>query len=372
MLDLSVYRVGSLALLNGQDIYRVSEPSSGLPFTYPVFAALAFTPFAVVPLWAARVAMLIVSLLALLLICRLSLKEGLGWSRTELRTRAVPIALLAVGLHPVLDTLIFGQINLILVAMIMWDTLATGARRRGILIGIAAGIKLTPGLFIIYFLVTGQRRAAWQAAGAFAATVLIGLIVQPGPAWTYWTHYIFDPARTGNVIYSGNQSILATVSRLLRDTSPPYALVATISAACVILAIVTARSLYFRCGELAAVCVVAVAILLVSPISWTHHWVWCVPCFAVLLAHLKRRGWPPRYPVSRIAGLTAGMLIVALGITRFVPVNGDRELTHHPVQQLMANSFAVLAVLFLVWGAVHAYRLRTMLASLAETSRVPG
>ena len=167
MIDLEVYRVGASALLEGKDLYTVSEPASGLVFTYPVFAAVVFTPFAVVSTPVAQIAILTLSLVALWSIVHLTVlavRSAVGAARGSALAWSVPLSVMAVAAHPVLETLLFGQINLILTALVLADVLPRDrGRARGVLVGIAAGIKLVPGIFIIYFLVTGQRRAAVTA-----------------------------------------------------------------------------------------------------------------------------------------------------------------------------------------------------------------
>ena len=246
----------------------------------------------------ARAGITLLTLAALVLICYLTLRHRRPPASERTRrpawTTTAWVALVAGLAHPVLDTLIFGQINLILVGLALADIFLIRGRWRGVAVGIATGIKLTPGLFILYFLVTGQYRAARQATASAAATVAIGLIVQPEAAWAFFTRHMLNPARTGNVTYAGNQSILAT-AWLLRDPLPSGALTLGLSALVVIIALLVARQ-HERAGRrLVAVSVVAVAALLASPISWTHHWVWFIPCFGVVTAWAgtaSRRWWP--------------------------------------------------------------------------------
>ena len=72
------------------------------------------------------------------------------------------LGVMCMFLEPVRTTLYFGQINLVLMLLVLWDT-ARGERSRlkGIGVGIAAGIKLTPAYFILYYLAARQWRAAW-------------------------------------------------------------------------------------------------------------------------------------------------------------------------------------------------------------------
>jgi alpha-1,2-mannosyltransferase len=344
MLDLDVYRAGAGALLEGSDVYAARESTTGLPFTYPVFAAALFVPFAVLPRLAAQALMLALSLVSLGLVCAVTLRWGLRWEPARVRAWCAPVTLACVAVHPVLDTLLFGQINLILVAMVLADYFLVPRRYRGILIGLATGIKLTPGLFLVHLVATRQYRQAATGALTAGLTVLLGLALQPTRALTYWTTYIFDPARTGNVTYSGNQSLLATTARLTRDAEPSRALTLGLTVAVVLTALVAAAVLNRRGEALMSVCVVAVAALLASPISWTHHWVWCVPCLGLVAA--TRRWWV----------FAAVAVVASAGLTRFVPTNELRELHHNLWQQALSNSYAILGLAFIAWAAVRLLR----------------
>jgi alpha-1,2-mannosyltransferase len=352
MIDLDVYRAGAGALLHGGDVYAVAGPA-GLPFTYPIFAALVFVPFALVPTVLARVAITLLSLGALLVICHRTIRGVVPAGDRGLLRWSVPAAIVAITAHPVLDTLLFGQVNLVLVAMVLTDVLVVRGPGRGVLVGLAAGTKLTPGLFVLYYLVIGDWRAARTAALTTAGTLLVGLALAPGSTWAYLTRYMLDPARTGNVTYAGNQSILAVTARLVRREHPPPVLTALITAVVVIVALVLARALHARGEELASVCVVAAAALLASPVSWTHHWVWFIPAVGVLAAWAHRGGAAWRWWV-----LGAATLVLWSGPMRFTPTNGLRELHDTLPQQLVANSYGLLAVGFLAWAAVRLARTR--------------
>jgi alpha-1,2-mannosyltransferase len=355
MLDLEVYRLGASTLLHGGDVYSVVYPGTDLVFTYPVFAAMLFVPLAVVPAIVAHITVLLASLFALWVIVHLTVRSvrsatGAADSDHAALRWSIPLALAAVVAHPVIQTLQFGQINLVLVAMVMADVLP--ARRgpwRGVLVGIATGIKLVPGLFIVFFLVTGQRRAAVMATLTTAATVALGFLVAPGASLAYWTSYALDANRVGGISYVTNQSILGISARLLREQHPPATITLTLSAIVVVAAILIAARLERRGERLAAVGVVAVASLLASPISWSHHWVWFIPCVGAMVPWAGRIAW-------RWAVLAAGTLIICIGAMQFVPKAELRELHHTLPQQIVANSFGAVAVAFLIWAARQALR----------------
>jgi len=356
MLDLEVYRLGASTLLHGGDVYSAVYPGTDLVFTYPIFAAILFVPFAVIPTALAHVVVVAVSLAALWVIVYLTVRELSGprhawvWS--------VPIALVAITAHPVLQTLLFGQINLVVVALVLTDVLANRGRWRGALVGIATGIKLVPGAFIVYFLVTRQRRAAAVSAVTTAVTIGLGFAVAPAASWAYWSNYAFNADRVGGIAYVTNQSILGISARVLRDPHPPRALTLGLSAVVIVVAILIARRLD-RAGErLAAVSVVAVGALLASPISWSHHWVWFIPCVGAMVPWAGRSRW-------RWAALIAGTAVVWIGPMQYVPKAELRELHHTPPQEIVANIYGPLAVAFLVWAALAA---RSAQASVRQST----
>lgn len=353
MIDLDVYRAGASAVVHGNDPYRVAGPA-GLPFTYPIFAAMVFVPFALLPELAARAALTVASFVALIVICHVSLRElAPRFSHRQAALISLPAAVLAVFAHPVLATLSFGQINLILTAMVLADVFLVRGPGRGVLVGVAAGIKLTPGLFLVYYLVTGQRRAAGTAAVTAAVTVLGGFAVQPHAAWAYWTRYLLDPGRAGGIAYAENQSILAVTARLLRTPQPPSWLTWALSAVVVVAAAAIARRANRDGNELTAVSVIAAAALLASPISWTHHWVWFLPATAAVAAWCHRAGGRWRYWL-----LAAAFCVFWTGPMRFMPQNDLRELAQTPAQQIVTDSFAILALVFLAWAGYTAFTRR--------------
>jgi alpha-1,2-mannosyltransferase len=349
MLDLDVYRMGGSALLHGRPIYDQVEPTAVLYFTYPIFAAMLFAPFAALPLVAAKVLMLLLSLAGLFVIVRITVQHVAG--RAPL-SWTIPLSILGVAVHPVFETLTFAQVNLVLVALVLIDLLMLG-RSRGVLVGLATGVKLVPGIFILYFLVTGQRRAALTATLTTLGTAVLGFLVQPGQAWAFWTNYALNPDRTGGVSYVTNQSFLGVSSRLLRDPHPPRALALSLGAVAVVLALWAARRLY-RTDEFTAICGVAVAGLLFSPISWSHHWVWAIPCLGTVIVWARSAGGGWRW---WLFGIVAA--IVASGPMQFMPKEQLRELHHTHPQQLVANIFCLLGVVYLGWVGLRAARIST-------------
>ncbi|TDW17753.1 glycosyltransferase 87 family protein [Kribbella kalugense] len=332
MSDLRVYYAAARGLLHGDDIYTVHHqyPGMGLGFTYPPFAAIVLAPLALGQEFG-RLLMTLLSGVSLLVIGWTTAK-AVGWGRTA----GLVIAFAALAFEPVWSTFGLGQLNLVLLALLMLDLLGHLPRRyRGILVGVATGIKLTPSIFIVFLLVTRRFREAAVAAGTTLATIVIGWLVMPGPATDFWTRYIFDPGRPGPAQYVGNQSMRGVIARITHNsaaTMPLWLLAATVVG---IAGLLTARRLYDRGLGFEAVIVTAFIGLLVSPISWTNHWVWVVPAAAVL--------WARR----RTVFATVWCAVFVLGLPWWMPFAGDREYSWTVVQSVAGDAYPLGALLLL-------------------------
>jgi alpha-1,2-mannosyltransferase len=350
MVDLSVYRAGGRAALDGRDLYTMRESRTGLPFTYPPFAALAFVPLAAIGAGLGQLVFSLVSLLALVRVAWLVARSGLGRVVSPAGVFAAAACLLAVGLRlePVSETFSFGQINLVLLWLIVEDLLgAVPPRLRGVLIGVAAGLKLTPALFAVYLLVVGRPRDAARAVAGFVGTVALGFALLPGESWRYWTGIAYDAKRVGGIAYAGNQSINAVLIRL---SSVDGARVAWLLSAVVVtgVALLTARALSRTGRELFAVSVVGVASLLVSPVAWNHHWVWAVPVLGALLAELARGGKAVR-PAALL--LVAVVAVFTSRVIWRVPARDDREYGWHGWQVLAGNGYVLCGLVVVAYAA---------------------
>ncbi|KAF4408710.1 DUF2029 domain-containing protein [Streptomyces lycii] len=344
MADLLVYRAEGRAALDGSDLYGFTVTEWNLPATYPPFAALLFVPAAVPPLLPLKTAVVLGNVALLALLVRLSFRLA----RTRPRLATV-LAVTAAGLwlEPVFQTVYFGQINLALACLVLWDlTRPDGARGKGVAVGIAAGIKLTPAIFAVYLLVTGRVRAALWALAGFAGTVAAGAVALPGPSGEFWTRRIFETGRVGKAWIVDNQSLQGLLARLAHNPEPgPVWQLAAVAVAAA--GLLLARHAAVVCGREAwGVLCTACTALLVSPISWSHHWVWCVP-LAVLLA--TRAG-----AASRAAAVAVAVVFTARSLW-LVPHEGARDLRLAWWEQPAAAPYPVLA---LVLFAALALRLR--------------
>ena len=301
--DLVVYRDGGLIVRHVSPAYDPHRASPlydwtgqhGVQFTYPPFAAVLFSVASVLSWTAMRWAMTLASLAALGLSLWLVF-GALGYrDRPAVRLGAtLGVSALALATEPVQQTLSLGQVNLLLMLLVVADLLTGGAavpgnRARwwhGAGIGIAAGVKLTPLIFIPYLLLTRRYRQAATASAVFAATAALGYAILPGDSGTYWAHGLF--LKANRIVFlgtRGNQSLRGILTRLAGSVSagqvPWLAAAALVAAA----GLVAAALLYRARQPVPAMLACALTGLLISPLSWDHHWVWVAPGFA-LLAHL--------------------------------------------------------------------------------------
>jgi alpha-1,2-mannosyltransferase len=326
-IDLEVYRFGVQAWLAGGNMYGTLPETSDhitLPFIYPPFAAVVLLPLAVAPWVLAWTALLALSTAALgltfFVVARGLWPSGGRGGALSVASIALPLALLvqpgkpldfsrpapripAFALEPVMQTIEFGQINLLLMALVAVDVLVARPRwPRGLLVGIAAAIKLTPAAFVLYFLLRRDYRAAAVAALATAVVTGLAFLVAPGPSWTFW---LDNPAGgvSGSPFFT-NQTFQAVLVRA--GVEGPLKTVLWLVLSIGVLAL-AAPAIRRAPAPLALVATAGVA-LLASPTSWSHHWVWVAPFLLIAAAS----AWRARSLVwAGVALVSAAVFVVA-------------------------------------------------------------
>lgn len=304
-VDLGVYQSGGLIVRHVRPLFspHLATPLYSWPgydglhlkFTYPPFAAAVFALVSFIP-WRVLPAVSVAGNLLLLLTAVWLTLRALGCRGARVLAGATLLAgAAALWTEPVIRTIYLGQVNLALMVLILWDLTQPDTRAsrwwKGAGVGVAAGIKLVPLIFLAYLLLTRKFRQAAVAAGAFAATVLIGWVVIPADSSRWWLHGLFvNGGRTGFVGWEGNQSLLGLITRLTGNVAgaqPVWLAAALLTAA----AGLAGAAVLTRAGhELAGLLACALTGVLVSPVSWDHHWVWIVPG-AVAAAHYGLRAW---------------------------------------------------------------------------------
>jgi len=311
--DLQVYLDGGRqALHHPGNLYSWHLASHlGIQFTYTPFAALLFALGSAVPFRVLMGLVALVSTLALTATVWIAFRE-LGWRGTARLGATLLLTGLVFWTQPVQRALYLGQVELVLMALIVWDLSQPDRRRlKGAATGVAAGVKLVPLLFIAYLLLTRRFRQAAVAAGAFVVTVIIGFIALPKPSVTWWFDANFWQAgRTGFVGASANQSLRGMVTRLAGSVSggqPPWLLAGVLVG---VLGLVAAVILHQSGRTFAGLMACALTALLISPISWDHHWVWIAPGLAVIID----AGVRAASRVARVCWLAlAGAVLVVYG-----------------------------------------------------------
>ncbi|RJQ72743.1 DUF2029 domain-containing protein [Pseudonocardiaceae bacterium YIM PH 21723] len=290
MIDVQVYQAGGHFVINGLDLYRQNVVNGGLYFTYTPFAALLFTLLTPLPVGVLKVLVMVGNLAGIGFAAYLSLRS-LGTPRGRDLT-LLSVALLGplFWLEPARSTVWLGQINLLLLVLLLWDLIRRdGQRWQGVLVGVAAGIKLTPAIFIGYLLLTGRFRAAGNALLGLVATIGIGFLLLPKDSLAYWGGTFVAADRVGSITDPRNQSLAGAVARAVGwapEQRFGWLLGAVLLGAVGLgLAVLAHR----RGHHLLGLVLCGLTSTVVAPFSWHHHWVWFVPLACLLFA--GRRWW---------------------------------------------------------------------------------
>lgn len=373
--DLRIYLSAMRWWADGNPLYDYVQPDvvqGELYFTYPPFTALLLWPFAMLKVsWTATIftvgTLLAVVVTTVWLITPIAQRRGLP--RWWLAGLAVPLIVL---LEPVRETIFLGQINMLLVVLILADLLFAVPKRSrwaGVGIGLATAIKLFPGIFIVYLLVTRRWRAAAVSCVAAAGATLLAAAVTPAESWRFWTWELWSTERVGRVDYTGNQSLQGLLARLVTPEEPNrlvwLALVAVVAGYGLWRA---ARAV--RAGdELAGLTLTGLVAALIAPITWPHHVYWFVPALIVLLdaalrqpsdqALLQPTGGQAatgHEPAARSRVRTAGLMALAagtyavlvFGVVSLIDWGHDKVPTDDPATFLLRNLYVLVAAVLLV------------------------
>lgn len=339
--DLNIYLWGGNAVTHGLRLYDVEVDANW--YTYPPFAAALFTPLNAIPGFIVRLIWELGTVAALAWACGLTLRLA-GYRPGRMVILAMTAA--AFILEPMYHTLYLGQVNIFLFTMVLIDIWRVSrGRLAGIGVGLATAIKLVPGIFALYFLVTRRWKDALISAATFVTCGLIGYLVNPGASRLYWTKLFYDSRRV-SAPYISNQSPYGTAVRLLGGVSHVgfwYDVIPVVIAA---VGLAVAATLTQRQDWLGAVTVTGATGLLVCPISWTHHWVWVLPAIVVLLRGGK---------AARISAV-CGYVVFGLAPMWFTPRwQHAGQFGFHWMVTLIANCFTIGGVAFLAYMVVRTY-----------------
>lgn len=355
-IDLRVYHLAVQDMVNGRDIYLTSTPGDNLKFIYPPIAAILMTPLLLGPYVMWQVLWTILGTAALISVLRrIRVPRGL--------VLGILAAALVLAMEPIRTTVGYGQVNTMLMALVVIDLLPDDPERprripRGALIGLAAAIKLTPLLFVVFAVLIWKRRIAVMAALSFALFTVIGALLQPTQSVVFWTGLGKGEVNTAGPVYVGNQSVTGALTRWFAEDRTTIVAALLTGFAIAGLATLVAAWWWRRGEKVFAVGLVGLATCLASPLSWTHHHVWAV----VLLVAVVLRSTLPTWSVW--LGRT-WMIWVSLCLPLAVlPYGSHKEVNYTAVQNLVGNLGPTLGTVLVLGLVVHA-----MVTILTERGR---
>ena len=297
LIDTDVYRLGGQAWLRGQPLYAdgaIFHTQGGLdlPFTYPPLAAIVFSPLALMSLpvasWVITVitcALLVVSVWIVLSRLQVPADSPVGVGPDWLRRgwlAAGLVALSVIWFEPIQANFSFGQINVVVMTLVIADCVP---RRtpwpRGLLLGVAIALKLTPAVFLLYFVLRRDIRAALTALASFLLATGIGFALAARDSWEYWTSTVAHTDRIGAATFNTNQNAAGALARLGLGHGTSFALWVLACLAVLGLTVWAVRRVLAAGEQTLALMCVAMFGLVVSPVSWSHHWVWALPTIIV-------------------------------------------------------------------------------------------
>jgi alpha-1,2-mannosyltransferase len=290
-VDLHVYLGGAAALDHPETLYSFvygeHTPDFPLPFTYPPFAAIVFYPLHVLPFGLVGFLWQVAMIAALYGSVRMS-QRLLGVAAGTGQRVALAWTAVTMWIEPLRNNFDYGQINVFLMLAVLWAAYSTRWWLSGLLIGIASGIKLTPAIAGVYLVGARRVGAAVFSAVVFFGTVALSAFIVGDQTRYYFTELLGDAHRVGPIATSINQSWRGGISRILGHDAGFGAPVLIAIAVSAVLAVLAWRAVD-SADRLGKLLVVELFGLLMSPISWTHHWVWLVPLM-IWLIHGPARG----------------------------------------------------------------------------------
>ena len=357
-LDLDVYRAGTQTVLDGGSLYD-AKLLGQMDYTYAPISAIIFVPFALMSFEVARIvwtAGIFIALYLVIMLCFRSLGRQATW---PLRIIALSLIAIALLLEPVRTTVWYGQINVFLLLIILADLLRVerpkgdSSRGMGIGTGIAAGIKLTPLIFILYLAILRRWRAMFGVIAGFVGTIVVGFIVLPSESWAYWTDKLFDSNRVGAPQTVGNQSIRGWLANLIHTDAPNSLLWGVLALAALALGMYAAVLAHRHGQELLALSLVGMTACAISPMSWGHHWVWFVPILVICVNLILR------VDLSPLRRTLAGAACIGLILVSF----SWRTYLAHPIwfvnktvpDAYLIGLFFKHGISWLEWFTVYPY-----------------
>ncbi|RIV36744.1 glycosyltransferase family 87 protein [Micromonospora radicis] len=374
--DLKIYMSAMDWWIAGNPLYDYVQPDrvqGELYFTYPPFSALLLLPFAELRLGATVAIFTGLTLLGVVVSTKWLLDPVIRRHRLPYVFTLVVGALLVLGVESTRETITFGQINMLLVVLILADLLFAvprNSRWAGVGIGLAAALKLFPGIFVIYLLATRRWRAAVVASATAAGATLLAAAVAPGDSWRFWTHELWATDRVGRTDYTGNQSLFGLLSRLSAPEEPSRLVWLPLVAAVVGYGLWRAVRAAQAGDALTGLTLTGLVAALISPITWTHHIYWFIPAVVILVDAVLSTDPRTVEGVRRRRRLGAAAVgtsaIIVYGVVTFYDWGIAPSPTDTPWEFLLRNAYVLLCLVLLVVLPV-----RTRVDVRATESREP-
>lgn len=355
LFDLKIYIGAEKWWLSGHELYDFAQPDilQGLLwFTYPPFAGLVLAPLGVLPVHVSYVLITVGTLGAVgITTWWLTAKFPSPWYAFGL---AVPLVLV---IEPIRTNLSFGQINMLLVALIMADLLVglpRGRKWAGVGIGLAAAIKLTPALFIIYLLLSRRTRAAVTGAATAAGATVLAAVIAPTATRDYWLTYLWDTSRVGRTDYTANQSINGLLSRLFSPENPPNTLWVGLALTFAVVGLWRATLAARNGDEITGIALTGLTAGLISPITWVHHLYWFVPAITALV--IPALAAPTFRRTRLILAAAVAYAICLVGVDTLTDWGLEQRPTRNLSEFLLRNAFVLLGAALVLFLPVHRAR----------------
>ena len=349
--DFEVYRLAGHSILHGVGIYDTFTSGCHLRFTYTPFAAMIFAPFSLLgsaafAVWTA------LSLIALWRVVTLLLsRSAVRISGVTVPQLAVLITLLVLPLEPFVKTLWYGQVNVLLMWLIVESFFGPAKRLNPAFLAIATAMKITPAVFALFFITVRPSRDRLLLILTGLTTVALGILIEPHQAINYWTKLLFNADRVGPTEYVYNQSLNGMLWRLFGDGGL-RTLWIVVSIAILLSGFVVAHLMWRSNQQVWAVGVIGLTTLLISPISWSHHYVVILIVLVALLQDAKRQR------ASGILALgTYAIMLAANVVFKLVPHTKHAEFKLHGWQVVASNQYVVIALVLLAYSALQSRRL---------------
>ncbi|MDX5459453.1 glycosyltransferase 87 family protein [Micromonospora tulbaghiae] len=341
----------------GHPLYDYVQPDrvqGALYFTYPPFAALLLAPFGYLRLGVAIAAFAVLTVAAVVVTTRWLVLPVLRRHDLPRGFGLTVAVLLVLAVESTRETITLGQINMLLVVLILGDLLFAvpqGRRWAGVGVGLAAALKLFPGIFVLYLLAARKWRAAAVAAVTAAVATLLAAAVAPGDSWRFWTHELWVTDRVGRPDYTGNQSLFGLLSRLTAPAEPDRLLWLLLALAVAAFGLWRAARAARAGDALVGLTLTGLVGGLVSPITWIHHLYWFIPAVVVLVdaaldadpatpAGTRRRGG--LFALAAVVGLP-----IVYGLVTFQDWGTAIVHTDDPVDFVVRNVYVLLSLLVL-------------------------